>query len=162
MTSVMIRSLRSLTEFAGANIAAYVPTATTPEDSYINPSNPPKNKAHKNVKYWYKFRNRIVLDGVSYTVTFNIRDKGKEQLQYLIEFKEDKTPGLSHTVHKSDLRQTDQTSYSNSVPQNADLSTDSDKKDLTRTNSEKVQVTEESQSGAKVAVFAIASVAVQI
>lgn len=34
----------------------------------------------------------------SYVVTFNIRDKGKDQ--YLIDFKEDKTPGLSNTAVK--------------------------------------------------------------
>lgn len=56
------------------------------EESYINPNIPPKNKAHENVKYWYKFENGIILDGVKYNVTFNIRDKGKEQYQYLIEF----------------------------------------------------------------------------
>ena len=40
---------------------------------------------------------------------------------YLIEFKEDKTPGLSNTAVKNLLR-TDQASYTNSIPQNSDLS----------------------------------------
>ena len=58
------------------------------EPSFNNPSVLPKNKAHKNVKYWYKFENDIIFDGTLYTVTFNIRDKGKEQYAYLIDFKE--------------------------------------------------------------------------
>lgn len=61
------------------------------EPSYNNKNIEPKNKAHKDVKYWYKFRNNIELDGISYEVTFNIRDKGKEQYEYLIEFKEKKS-----------------------------------------------------------------------
>ena len=72
------------------------------EDSYINPNIKPKNKAHKGVKYWYKFENRIYLDGDLYDVTFNIRDKGKEQYEYLIEFKDLKkkmTP-VGNTVQK--------------------------------------------------------------
>ena len=65
-----------------------------------------ENAAHKNVKYWYKFRNTIVFDGDVYDVTFNIRDKGKEQFQYLIDFKQKgKAAKVSHTVKKtSDLR----------------------------------------------------------
>ena len=47
----------------------------------------------------------------------------------IIEFKENKTPGLSNTVvKKSDLLRTNQTSYSNSIPQKSDLSTGSEKK----------------------------------
>ena len=99
--------------------ATYDPTATNTEDSYANPNVKPKNKAHENVKYWYKFKNEIVFDGVPYTVTFNIRDKGKEQYQYLIEFKENKTPGLSNTAVKSLLR-TDRMSYEDSIAQKPD------------------------------------------
>lgn len=56
-----------------------------PETSYFTNS-PPKNNAHKDVKYWYKFRTNIVMDGAGYQVTFNIRDKGKNgQYQYFIE-----------------------------------------------------------------------------
>ena len=79
------------------------------------------------MKYWYKFSNHIVFDNMPYIVTFNIRDKGKGQYQYLIEFKEDKTPGLSNTAIKNLLR-TDQASYSNSIPQKRDLSIPSEKK----------------------------------
>ena len=78
----------------------YDPNATSKEPSYANPGVKPKNAAHKNVKYWYKFRNEIVFDGIPYTVTFNIRDKGTAQYQYLIEFKENKTPGISNTAVK--------------------------------------------------------------
>lgn len=39
-----------------------------------------------------------MFDGVPYTVIFNIRDKGNEQYQYLIDFKENKTPGISNTA----------------------------------------------------------------
>ena len=81
---------------------------------YANPALKPKNKAHKGVKYWYKFKNEIDFDGVPYTVIFKIRDKGSEQYQYLIEFKENKTPGLSNTAVKSLLR-TDQMSYGDIV-----------------------------------------------
>lgn len=56
------------------------------EPSFANENVAAKNLAHKGVKYWYKFENHIILDGVPYKVVFNIRDKGKEQYQYLIEF----------------------------------------------------------------------------
>ena len=73
------------------------------EESYKDPSKKPKNAAHKNVKYWYKFRNTIVFDGDVYDVTFNIRDKGKEQIQYLMTFVHDekKTAQVNHTVKKT-------------------------------------------------------------
>lgn len=87
----------------------YVPSKTSVEASYSNPKVKPKNAAHKGVKYWYKFQNEIVFDDVPFSVTFNIRDKGKNQYEYLIEFKENKTPGLSNTVYK-DLLRTDQVS----------------------------------------------------
>ena len=74
------------------------PNETGIEPGYANPNLPPKNAAHKDVKYWYKFVNEIVFDGVPFTVKFTIRNKGKEQYQYLIVFKENKTPGLSNTV----------------------------------------------------------------
>lgn len=56
------------------------------EPSFANENVAAKKLAHKGVKYWYKFENHIILDGVPYKVVFNIRDKGKEQYQYLIEF----------------------------------------------------------------------------
>jgi len=59
--------------------------------------------AHKDVKYWYKFRNNIEFDGVMFEVTFNIRDKGKEQYEYLINFKEIKGNNPNHTI-KNNLR----------------------------------------------------------
>ena len=79
--------------------------------------------------------NALDMDGVPYTVTFNIRDKGKDQYQYFIDFKEDKTPGLSNTAAKSLLR-ADQASYSKSIPQKSDLSTGNQK------NSEKADLDE--------------------
>ena len=79
------------------------------------------------MKYWYKFKNEIVFDHTPYTVTFNVRDKGTEQ--YQIEFREEKTPGLSNTANKSLLR-TDQASHANSIP-------DSEKK--VNTSEEKIQ-----------------------
>lgn len=112
-----ISSLYDLADILATS--TYDPTATNTEDSYVNPAIKPKNKAHENVKYWYKFRNEIVFDGVPYTVTFNIRDKGKEQYQYLIEFKENKTPGLSNTAVKGLLR-TDRMSYDDSITQPED------------------------------------------
>ena len=102
--------------------STYDPSATAQEVSYTNPNVPPKNAAHKGVKYWYKFRNEIVFDGVPYTVTFNIRDKGKNQYQYLIDFKENKTSGLSNTAVKNLLR-ADQMSYDTSISQNSGKST---------------------------------------
>lgn len=104
----------------------YLPDETQPEESYKNPSEKPKNAAHKDVKYWYKFENNIVFDDVPYTVTFNIRDKGKDQYQYLIDFKEDKTPGVNNTATKS-LLQAYQASYDNSISQKSDLSTENEK-----------------------------------
>ena len=94
----------------------YVPGKTSIEASYSNAKIKPKNAAHKGVKYWYKFQNEIVFDNVPFSVTFNIRDKGKNQYEYLIEFKENKTPSLSNTVYK-DLLRTDQVS-NNRISQN--------------------------------------------
>ena len=48
--------------------STYIPSKTAPEPSYVNPAASPKNAAHKDVKYWYKFQNDILLDGVGYTV----------------------------------------------------------------------------------------------
>lgn len=110
-----INSLYDLADILATS--KYVPSATVKENSYANPNEKPKNVAHKGVKYWHKFKNEIVFDGVAYTVTFNIRDKGNEQYQYLIDFKENKTPGLSNTAVKSLLR-ADQASYGNSIHQN--------------------------------------------
>lgn len=92
----------------------YISDKTKIEESYKNPQTKPKNRAHEGIKYWYKFQNDIVFDGIPYFVTFNIRDKGNEQYQYLIEFKENKTPGLSNTVFKKaeDLLRTDRVSNS--------------------------------------------------
>ena len=57
-----------------------------------------KNKAHENVKYWHYFESHIIFDGVPVDVLFNIRDKGNEQFQYLIEIKEKQNPNISNTV----------------------------------------------------------------
>ncbi len=122
-----INSLYDLADILATS--TYDSNATSMESSYANPNIKPKNAAHKGVKYWYKFKNNIVFDGVPYKVTFNIRDKGKEQYQYLIDFKEDKTPGLSNTAVKSLLR-ADQASYDNSIPQKSNLSTQNSKKVL--------------------------------
>ena len=107
-----INSLYDLADILATS--KYDPSATAKEPSYANPAQKPKNKAHEGVKYWYKFRNEIVFDDVPYTVTFNIRDKGGEQYQYLIDFKENKTPGLSNTAVKSLLR-ADSVSYDDTV-----------------------------------------------
>lgn len=86
-----------------------------PEESYIT-DQPPKNAAHKGVKYWYKFKNSIVMDGVGYKVTFNIRDKGNDgQYAYLVEFKEDGTSGASNTAVNGLLRST-QMSHKARIP----------------------------------------------
>lgn len=83
------------------------------ESSYADSTNDPKNAAHKDVKYWYKFENHIMLDGVPYKVVFNIRDKGKEQYQYLIEFSSEgslstkKKATASDTAAKEQLRAID-------------------------------------------------------
>ena len=92
--------------------AKFVPPAE-PEDSFIT-NNPPKNKAHKDVKYWYKFKTNIVMDGEGYEVTFNIRDKGKDQYDYLIDFKKDGTSGISNTA-VSDLLRAHQMSHDTSI-----------------------------------------------
>ena len=88
---------------------------------YKDTSKKPKNKAHKGVKYWYKFKNTIIFDGIMYDVTFNIRDKGKEQYQYLIDFREIKkrTTQVSHTV-KNNLRQAFELSSNERVSQKSD------------------------------------------
>ena len=89
------------------------------EESYEDPNIKPKNKAHKNVKYWYKFKNTIYFDDVLYDITFNIRDKGKKQYQYLIEFleKNRKATHNSNTAKKSLLR-TNELPSNKRIPQN--------------------------------------------
>ena len=82
------------------------------EESYQT-TIPPKNKAHKNVKYWYKFENDIIFDDVPYNVVFNIRDKGKEQYEYLIEFKENKSQMPGNHTAKYSFGSTSKTSGSN-------------------------------------------------
>ena len=95
----------------------YDPNSKQPERSYINPEEKPKNKAHKDVKYWYKFRNTIIMDGVPYNIAFSIRDKGKNgQYQYLIEFKESEMHDISHTAVSS-LRQTLRAPHNQSISQ---------------------------------------------
>ena len=122
----------------------YDPSETNQEESYKNPSVKPKNPAHKGVKYWYKFRNEIVFDGVPYTVTFNIRDKGAEQYQYLIDFKENKTPNLSNTAVKSLLR-ADRVSHANSIaltPENVNTQTSISSESNGNQSTEEVKVLE--------------------
>ena len=63
-----------------------------------------KNKAHENVKYWHYFESHIIFDGVPVDVLFNIRDKGNEQFQYLIEIKEKQSSTPSHTAAKTQPR----------------------------------------------------------
>ncbi len=98
----------------------YLPDKTEKEPSYSNSNISPKNAAHKDVKYWYKFQNEIIFDDVPYTVTFSIRDKGSEQYQYFIDFKENKTPDLSNTVFEKseDLLRADR--VSNHIISNSD------------------------------------------
>lgn len=100
------------------------------ESSYADSTNDPKNAAHKDVKYWYKFENHIMLDGVPYKVVFNIRDKGKEQYQYLIEFSSEgslstkKKATASDTAAKEQLRAIDNRPSNTTVSQkNSDVNT---------------------------------------
>ena len=95
------------------------------ESSYADSTNDPKNAAHKDVKYWYKFENHIMLDGVPYKVVFNIRDKGKEQYQYLIEFDKEtaqnsnkKRTSANDTAADGQLRAFMQKSSDTTVSQN--------------------------------------------
>ncbi len=88
------------------------------EGSFKDSNIKPKNKAHQGVKYWYKFGNTIYFDDVLYDVTFSIRDKGKEQYQYLIDFKEKNKDGSNQTYGQTDLRRAiDEPSSDNRVPQ---------------------------------------------
>lgn len=88
------------------------------EPSFTNPVVKPKNKAHKDVKYWYKFQNTISMDGQIYDVVFNIRDKGKEQYQYLIEFHKKGDNSNQPYSHKDLLLTLDELSPTDNVPQN--------------------------------------------
>ena len=95
------------------------------EPSFANENVAAKNLAHKGVKYWYKFENHIILDGVPYKVVFNIRDKGKEQYQYLIEFDEEtaqnsnkKRTSANDTAADGQLRAFMQKSSDTTVSQN--------------------------------------------
>ena len=73
--------------------------------------------------------------GAGYSVTFNIRDKGKEQYQYLIEFKENKTLGLSNTAVNNLLR-TDQASYISIIPDSTEKINPSDEKSAKKSRDE--------------------------
>ena len=95
------------------------------EPSFANENVAAKNLAHKGVKYWYKFENHIILNGVPYKVVFNIRDKGKEQYQYLIEFDEEtaqnsnkKRTSANDTAADGQLRAFMQKSSDTTVSQN--------------------------------------------
>ena len=92
-----------------------------PEPSYIDAAIKPKNQAHKGVKYWYKFGNDVIFDGVPYHVTFSIRDNGTNgQYQYLIDFKEktNEAHKISHTAEtESSLRRASSVLRDNSIPQ---------------------------------------------
>ena len=95
------------------------------EPSFANENVAAKNLAHKGVKYWYKFENHIILDGVPYKVVFNIRDKGKEQYQYLIEFDKEtaqnsnkKRTSANDTAADGQLRAFMQKSSDTTVSQN--------------------------------------------
>ncbi|MBE7048909.1 MAG: hypothetical protein E7393_06045 [Ruminococcaceae bacterium] len=86
------------------------------EPSYADSNVAPKNDAHKGVKYWYKFKNTIYFDGIKYDVTFSIRDKGKEQYEYFIDFKT-KEDGSNQPYSQKDLRLAlDEPSSSYSIP----------------------------------------------
>lgn len=137
--NALINSLYDLADILAES--KYLPQKTQIEESFKNPQIPPKNKAHKGVKFWYKFQNEIVFDGVNYTVTFNIRDKGKEQYQYNIEFKENKTSGLNSTVAKSNLQSTGQMSYTNNVSQNSN-GVNSNSMQPTSRNSKSIKITD--------------------
>ncbi len=90
------------------------------EPSFKDSETKPKNKAHKDVKYWYKFENTIEMDGEVYDVVFNIRDKGKEQYQYLIEFRK-KGDNSNQPYSRKDLRRTlDELSPTTRVSQSED------------------------------------------
>lgn len=90
------------------------------EPSFEDSALMPKNKAHKDVKYWYKFKNTISMDGEIYDVIFNVRDKGKEQYQYLIEFHK-KGDNSNQPYSPKDLRRTlDELSPKNRISQNSD------------------------------------------
>lgn len=99
--------------------------SATTEPSFANENVAAKNLAHKGVKYWYKFENHIILDGVPYKVVFNIRDKGKEQYQYLIEFDKEtaqnsnkKRTSANDTAADGQLRAFMQKSSDTTVSQN--------------------------------------------
>lgn len=91
------------------------------EDSYADQTKRPKNPAHKDVKYWYKFKNNIVLDDVGYQIVFNIRDKGKEQYVYQIEIKKDGTSAQDNTAVKG-LLPREQISHKNIISDSSEKS----------------------------------------
>ena len=123
--------------------SVFVPPAKK-EPSYQNKNVKPKNDAHKNVKYWYKFKTNIVMDGIGYEVTFNIRDKGKEQYSYLIEFKEDGTSTASNTAVKDLLRSTE-TSHLVDIISKADknVNTESEAEDFSLASGQSFEQVEE-------------------
>ncbi len=90
------------------------------EESYKDSSVAPKNQAHKGVKYWYKFKNTISMDGEIYDVIFNIRDKGKEQYQYLIDFHKKGDDSNQPYGRKDLLLAIDESSPTDRIPQNAE------------------------------------------
>ena len=91
------------------------------EDSYLNPEAKDVKKSHKGVKYWYKFKNTIYMDEVLFDVVFNVRDKGGNQYQYLVEFHKKEDNSNQPYGHK-DLRRTlDELSPTDNIPQNVPI-----------------------------------------
>ncbi len=93
------------------------------EPSYADVNVKPENLAHKDVKYWYYFKNTVEMDGSVYDIVFNIRDKGKEQYQYLVKFteKNKRTTRISHTVQKTSDVNIDELSSEDNIPQNVSI-----------------------------------------
>lgn len=89
------------------------------EESY-GTNIPPKNEAHKGVKYWYKYSTNIIFDGSPATIVFNIRDKGKEQFVYLIEahLAEKSKVNLNDTSGYNSRLAPEGSPYNNSIPNN--------------------------------------------
>lgn len=88
-----LADMLATSEYSGKKLErSYDPNTNAPRENV-----PPKNKAHKGVKYWYYFSNNVRIDGIEYSILFNIRDKGKEQLAYLVEMNEKTAPEANST-----------------------------------------------------------------
>ncbi|MDO5097004.1 MAG: hypothetical protein Q4D65_10600 [Peptostreptococcaceae bacterium] len=52
------------------------------EPSYFDPNIEPKNDAHRNTKYWHRYKSIVNLDGADYEITFSVAEKADGSFKF--------------------------------------------------------------------------------